>query len=248
MSLSVNGIKNINEIFTENSCKKIIDYVLKKDNLDFEPYSESPYRTSISLNEINKLDDSFVNKINNIIENELDNDFYLNNITVHFKDKWVGAEEHWHQDYYYNLITHNGKPEDFYRLFIALDDHEKENGCMIFMNKSHQENLLDFNKILSIHSYQKNRTKTNMLDKCFKKYGINYVPIKRGNGILFNSMILHSSPSNQTNKPRRALQVQLIRKNTLKKSEEEKGKIILERKNFEIEELKNRINKKYLKN
>ena len=156
----------------------------------------------------------------------------------------MGAEEQWHQDYYYNMITHNGKPEDFYRLFISLDDHVKENGFMIFMNKSHNEGLLNYNSILSIHSYQKNRTIINSLDECYKKYGLTYYPLKKGNGILFNSMILHSSPSNQTNNPRIALQIQLIRKNTLVKSNDEVNKYNSERKIFEIKELEKRINNK----
>lgn len=244
MDLSIDGIKNINNIFTENTCKKIIDYVLNKDNIDFEPFSDSPYRSSITIEEITNIDTEFSNKISNVIKNELNNEFYLNNITVHFKDKWLGAEEQWHQDYYYNMITHNGKPEDFYRLFVSLDDHVKENGCMIFMNKSHNEGLLNYNSILSIHSYQKNRTKINNLDECYKKYGLTYYPLKKGNGILFNSMILHSSPSNQTNNPRRALQIQLIRKNTLVKSNDEVNKYNSERKIFEIKELEKRINNK----
>ena len=57
-------------------------------------------------------------------------------------------------------------------------------------------------------------------------------------------MILHSSPSNQTNNPRRALQIQLIRKNTLVKSNDEVNKYNSERKIFEIKELEKRINNK----
>ena len=159
MSLDKIGIKNINYIFTEENCKKIIEFVTEKDNIDMEPFSESPYRTSITVEELLNIDSKFSDKINELIKNELNNDYYLNNITVHFKDKWLGAEEHWHQDYYYNTITHTGNPDDFFRLFIALDNHSKENGCMIFMEESHKEGLLDYNSILSINSYQKNRTK-----------------------------------------------------------------------------------------
>lgn len=244
MEINSKGITKINNLFSEEICDKITNFIGLKKDIDFEPFSNSPYRTSITIDELNSIDNKFMSKINEIIDSKLNGEFFLNNITCHFKDKWLGSEEHWHQDYFYNSNTHNGSPEDFLRIFIALDQHSKENGCMIFMDNSHKEGLLDFNSILSIHSYQKNRTTSNILDKCYEKYGLSYYPLNKGCAILFNSLILHSSPSNQTNNPRRALQLQLIRKGILEKSKEEIKEFKLKRKNFEIKNLEDRINGK----
>jgi SAM-dependent methyltransferase len=237
----MNNIKKINNIIKPELCDKIIEYIMSKDNIDLEPFSNSPYRSSINIKELNMIDKDIVYILNNIIKENLGKEFDIYKITVHYKDKWLGAEEQWHQDYQYNLITHNGKPENFYRLFIALDEHTNNNGCMIFMNGSHNEGELDFNNILSIHSYQKKRTKSEILDKCYKKYGLQLYPLKRGEGILFNSLVLHSSSSNQSNLPRRAIQIQIIKKNTKEKTISEKQSYIKKRAMFEIEELKKRI-------
>jgi histidinol-phosphate aminotransferase len=241
-NLDLNGIINISNIIPKDVCDNIIKYIMNKDKIDFEPFSNSPYRSSISMEEISNINKDVLPKLNTIIKNNLGDDFFIYSITLHYKDKWLGAEEQWHQDYQYNMITHNDKPDNFYRLFIALDDHTKENGCMMFMNKSHTEGLLDYNKILSIHSYQKNRTKSEILDKCYEKYGIEYYPLESGEGVLFNSLILHSSASNQSNLPRRGFQIQIIRKGAIERSNEEITEYKNKRKVFEVEELKKRIN------
>lgn len=242
------GILKISNIIDNKTCEKIINFALKKNNIDFEPYSESPYRSSITLTELNNIDNNIEIKLNNLIHQNLSKDFYIHSVTVHYKDKWIGAEEQWHQDYYYNLITHDDDPTNFYRLFIALDEHTKENGCMLFMNGSHKERQLDYNKILSIHSYQKNRTHSDSLDKCYEKYGVNYYPLNKGDGLLFNSLILHSSGSNQSPNPRRAIQIQIIKKGTKEKNKKEIDIYKSNRKKFEIEELQDRIyNKKEIK-
>ena len=110
--------------------------------------------------------------------------------------------------------------DDFYRIFVALDDNTKENGCMIFI-PGYNYGELNFNKILSIHSYQKNRITTKELDKVIKNNKLEYYELNSGECILFNSLIPHCSHSNQTNLHRRTLQMQLIRKGTLKKNKNE---------------------------
>lgn len=244
INLKNNGAINIKNLIDYKCIDDIIKYVMTKEDIDNEPYSNSPYRTNVDTNILFKLDKQISSKINNIIKDYLDDDFELYSITGHFKDRWIGAEEHWHQDYNYNIITHNGKPYDFYRIFIALDNHNKDNGCMMFMNKSNTEGNLKFTPMLSIHSHEKKRTDYNILNKCFEKYGLEYYELNKGDGILFDSLILHSSHSNQTPYPRRALQIQLIRKNVTKKSKEEINNKYKNRKQFEIDSLKKIIMEK----
>jgi ectoine hydroxylase-related dioxygenase (phytanoyl-CoA dioxygenase family) len=236
----------LKNLFTLNVCNNIIDYICKKTNIDFEPFSNSPYRSSFTKNELSNIDNEFIPKIEKLVSKTLGDNFIIDTITVHYKDKWVGAEEHWHQDYPYNLINYDDKPDNFYRLFIALDEHTEKNGCMIFIENSHKEGILEHEKILSIHSYQKNRAKTHIIDDCYKKYGIKYFSLAKGSGILFNSLILHSSCSNQSPYSRKAIQIQFVKENTKKKLPSEISNFFKNRKLFEINELKKRIGQKMM--
>ena len=124
----------LNNLFTPKNCNNIIDYICsKKKNIDFEPFSNSPYRSVITKNELSNIDDGFIYKIEKLVSKTLKNNFFVDKMTIHYKDKWVGAEEHWHQDYPYNLINYSDEPKNFYRLFIALDEHTEKNGCMMFI-------------------------------------------------------------------------------------------------------------------
>lgn len=241
-TLDNKGVIRIDKLLENETINKIINKVNSNQKLiDYEPFSNSPYRSVLELEDIKEIDKTFTNKIQNIINEKLDTEFDITQITVHFKDKWIGAEEQWHQDYNYNNNTHIGPPENFYRIFIALDEHSEENGSMIFIPESHKEGILNYTNILSIHNYQKKRTPTDILDNIYKKYDIEKYTLNKGEAILFNSLILHSSSSNQSPYPRRALQIQLIKKGTIKKDSNEIMKFQNNRKNFEITELERQI-------
>ena len=182
-----------------------------------------------------RIDETFDNAIQNIIKEHLDGEFYVASITSHFKHEWLGAEEHWHQDYIYNKLMYDGKPNDFYRLFIAIDNHTRDNGCLLTVNNGSRQ--LEHSKILNSNLQQKYRIKSFELDNLCSKYGIQYNEIEAGQGLLFSSLIPHGSCSNQTQLSRKALTIQLVRKDTKKYTEEERSKIMKDRRLFEIEEL-----------
>ena len=243
--LEEKGAIIINNLIEKKYITDISKVISSANNIVNEPYSNHPYRCIIEDPTILfNIDPNLENNIQKIIKTYLNDDYTIYSITGHFKDKWVGAEEHWHQDYSYNMLTHNGNPYDFYRIFIAIDDHTDSNGSMMFMEGSHKENHLEYNSMLSIHSHEKKRTDTKILDKVYKKYNIKNYNLNKGDCILFNSLILHSSHSNQTPLSRKAIQIQLIKKNTQKYSNDIINKHKKDRKNFEIQSLENIIKNK----
>ena len=56
----MNNIKKINNIIKTELCDKIIEYIMNKDNIDLEPFSNSPYRSSINIKELNMIDKDLV--------------------------------------------------------------------------------------------------------------------------------------------------------------------------------------------
>lgn len=237
-----NEIFTINNIFSKNNVKIIAQYISENGITDNEPYSNSPFRGSVSLDDILRVDETFHNRIQTIIKKRLDGEFYVASITCHFKHKWLGAQEHWHQDYIYNKLIYDGKPSDFYRLFIAIDDHTKRNGCLLTINNASKQ--LQHDEILNSNLQQKYRIKPFELDNLYSKHGIQYNEIKAGQGLLFSSLIPHASCSNQTQLPRKAITVQLVRKDTKKYTEDQRSKIMKDRRLFEIEELMTALRKK----
>ena len=229
----------INKVFSKDIANKIAHYISENGITDNEPYSNSPFRGSISLSDILTIDETFNNTIQNIIKKHLDGEFHIVSISSHFKDKWLGSEEHWHQDYLYNGLIYDGKPNDFYRLFIAIDNHTRDNGCLLTINNSSKQ--LEHNKILNIHGQQKYRIKSFELDKLYSEYGVQYNEILAGQAVLFSSLVPHGSCSNQTPAPRKAITVQLIRKDVKKYLEKDLNEVKADRRLFEIEELNARV-------
>ena len=235
-------IATINNVFNEVTVKKVSRYISENGITDNEPYSNSPFRGFVPLTDMLTIDETFDNAIQNIIKEHLDGEFYVASITSHFKHEWLGAEEHWHQDYIYNRLMYDGEPNDFYRLFIAIDNHTRDNGCLLTINNSSKQ--LEHDKLLNSNLQQKYRIKSFELDNLYSKHGIEYNEIKAGQGLLFSSLIPHGSCSNQTQLPRKAITVQLVRKDTKKYTEGHRSKIMKDRRLFEIEELMAALRKK----
>lgn len=243
-NLDFKGITKINNLLNYDNINNINTLIKSKNISDLEPYSNCPYRTPLKISELDQIDTTIMTKINNIIKDTFDDKFNIYSINIHFKNKWIGSEEHWHQDYSYNKNTHDGNYYDFYRIFIALEEHTENNGNMLFMENSHNEEELEHDKILSIHTYQKNRIKIKILQKLYDKYNIQSYPLNKGDGIIFNSLIAHSSNSNLSPKCRKAIQIQLVRNNTKLLENEKINDFRKYRKTFEINILNNFIKNK----
>ena len=111
------------------------------------------------------------------------------------------------------------------------------------IGRSHNK-LLEHEKMLSIHGHQKYRIKIPVLDQVYSENGVQYNEMRPGHALLFTSLTPHASCSNQTPNPRKALQIQIARKNIIPRSKSSLDEIINTRKLFEIEELNKRISKK----
>ena len=243
--LKYKGIIKLNSLFNNDILKKVNEYLNNLAYCDKEPFSRQPYRATILKKDLNKIDGTILDRILYVVKKYLGDDFKIKKVTAHFKDKWLGCEEHWHQDYNYNKMEYEGEYDNFFRIFIAIDEHEKENGCMMFIPQKNTEyEEMKHDRILSIHSYQKYRTEVNELNKVINNNPIEYYPLKGGECLLFNSLILHSSHSNQSNLRRRALQIQLVKDGTKEKNTDEKEKILKERRRFEMDEIKKRLGQK----
>ena len=110
----------------------------------------------------------------------------------------------WHQDYSYWTRT---KPMTHLTCWIALDDATRANGCLHYIPRSHQWDLLpkpalagDMDAIQTVLSEEQKRQ--------FKPVAIE---LKKGMATFHHPLMLHGSYENNTNGPRRAAVINVFR-------------------------------------
>lgn len=110
----------------------------------------------------------------------------------------------WHQDYSYWTRT---KPMTHLTCWIALDDATRENGCLHYVPRSHEWDLLpkpalagDMDAIQSVLSAEQKRL--------FKPVAIE---LTKGMATFHHPLMLHGSFENSTDGPRRAAVINVFR-------------------------------------
>lgn len=119
----------------------------------------------------------------------------------------------WHQDYSYWTRT---RPLNHLTCWIGLDDADEDNGCVLYIPGSHRWSLLpvtglagDMDAIQSVLSEE-------------QRAAFQPVParLRRGEATFHHGLTVHGSRENRTDRPRRALVVNMFLDGTLSDSDE----------------------------
>ena len=196
-----NGFVLIKKLFDKNFCADI-KHEIKKLNAKLTiPFSDVPFgfgdvrdkepfnKISNSVN-LKKLSDELIGNISNLSH------FMLVN-----KAAWIGPDVEWHQEVFNLQIYAPGcNPENdwhkFLQVFIAIDDHNKLNGCLKAFKGSHKAGILEFEDIVNVNCSHKRRVTTNALNNLHKTYEIVDLEMEAGDALFFNHLLVHGSPSN----------------------------------------------------
>ena len=153
--------KKINCISKLGHCLHDVDLIFKK-------YS---YHDSIKK----------IIKLTNLSEPILNQSSYI------FKQPLVGGEYLWHQDSTY-LLTN---PLSCLALWIAIDDANEKNGCLVVKPSSHKE------KIRKRVKYIKGKIiKENLVNKEWDETNNVSLSVKTGSIIMFDGSLAHKSSEN----------------------------------------------------
>ncbi len=106
---------------------------------------------------------------------------------VMMKPARVGREKPWHQDSSY----WPWEPMSLVSAMTALDDASPENGCLQVIPDTHMDVLQHYGKELMVD-----------IDDQMQKRTM-YVPLQRGDTLLFHSLLLHASEPNLSDQDRR---------------------------------------------
>jgi ectoine hydroxylase-related dioxygenase (phytanoyl-CoA dioxygenase family) len=102
----------------------------------------------------------------------------------------------WHQDYPYWPMNESGA----FSIWIALDDVDENNGCMMFVPKSQKLKNLKHVDLVDPHDIF---SETREADRNTAAI----VRMKAGSCTFHDGLTFHYAHSNQTDKPRRALAI-----------------------------------------
>lgn len=119
----------------------------------------------------------------------------------------------WHQDYSYWTRT---KPMTHLTCWIGLDDATKDNGCLQYIPKSHNWELLPVTGLAG----DMNAIQTVLSDEQKAMFKPVAVELKKGHCSFHHPLLVHGSYENSTLGPRRAVVVNMIRDGVASYSDE----------------------------
>lgn len=120
----------------------------------------------------------------------------------------LGRDKPWHQDHAYFQFELNAR---VLGCWIALDDATIENGCMVIAPGSHRKGPV-------VHF---RRRDWQICDTDVDTSGSVAVPLKPGGLLIFQSLLHHGTPPNNTGRRRRALQFHYRPQSAPRTSQEE---------------------------
>lgn len=109
----------------------------------------------------------------------------------------IGREKPWHQDQAYFDFTMD---TPVVGIWIAFDDAGLDNGCLHFIDGGH--------KLGPIHHWQRRDWQICDTEMMGRKSVA--CPLPAGGGVFFTSMLPHGTPTNRSDKRRRAIQLHYV--------------------------------------
>ena len=232
--LSLSECNELNEWLLNENVDKLTDNVNK---------SISIYENLLTKNS------PFFNLINNkklltILKKIFNNNFKFHMIKVNNKQKFIGKDIEYHQEYYNQKYLHkNSKSSDYVQLFLALDKHTQNNGCLKIITKSHKFGILDSEEFINMEYNHKIRVSNQTLCDLTKKNSILDCLMEQGDLLIFDSLLVHGSASNKSNYDRKAVVCHVVSNNLI--DDTEKTTEIYEyRKTYEIDILEKILKEK----
>ena len=186
------------------------------------PFSNIPWGYGNLLNEGPFKQVTDHNFIKDFCSGVFKNEYIFNHLMVNNKASWIGSAVEWHQEIF-NVDSYapGYLPEDwknFMQIYIALDEHTAENGCLRIIPNSDKLGVLPCEDIIGDNFGHKRRITHKALNKAYNKCGIKIVTMDPGDILFFNHLTIHGSASNHSPVSRKSIVLQ-ARCDTIAKDE-----------------------------
>jgi len=206
-----NGYLIKKNILSKDFCKDCIEYL---EN-DFEGTKLNMQQTNIPYFYTDFKKDSIIYKIienetiNKVVTNVLGEDYKLLWFKIFNKIKFIGQDVEYHQEIIYNQNS-NINRNDSFQLFLSLDNHNLENGCLKIVPNIHK-NILKHDDFIDRHGDHKHRVNCDVLEEEINKNGIVDCIFEPGDCIFFEDTIPHGSASNPSQNDRYGVSISFIK-------------------------------------
>ena len=243
-SYNDNGYYLAKSIFTEDFLQELRDYLNTINAKIFIPNSDIPWGYGNLLNQ-GSFDLVTKNKfILDFCKNVFEDKYVFNHLMVNNKASWIGSSVEFHQEIFNVDSYAPGYSKDdwkhFMQIYIAIDEHTVENGCLVIIPESHKLGILPHEDIVGENLGHKRRVPHNDMCELYEKYGKMNVLMKPGDVLLFNHRMVHGSGTNVSENDRKSIVLQ-ARCDIKNRDENIFEKETLYRRNYVIKELSKKI-------
>jgi ectoine hydroxylase-related dioxygenase (phytanoyl-CoA dioxygenase family) len=173
-------------------------------------------------------------------------EYVFNHLMVNNKASWIGSAVEWHQEIF-NVDSYapgySSKDwKNFMQIYIALDEHTAENGCLRIIPRSDKLGVLSCEDIIGDNFGHKRRVTHKALEEAYNECGMEIILMNPGDILFFNHLTIHGSASNHSPTSRKSIVLQ-ARCNIIEKNDDIFKTETDYRRNFTVNELEKKINK-----
>ena len=152
--------------------------------------------------------------------NKVKSDYIFNHTMIANKSKWIGPDVEFHQEIFnLNTFAPGANPKKDWKkimqIYIAIDNQKSDSGSLRIIPSSHKLGQLKHEDCVNSFLNHKRRVVLEDLNKAYNKYGLLNMSLKSGDLLIFNTRLLHGSPSNASNDDRMAI-VSQVRSSKIK--------------------------------
>ena len=239
-----NGYYLAKSIFDGDFLQELRDHLDTIDGKIFIPNSDVPWGYG---NLLNKGPFDLVTKNKFILDfckNIFEDEYVFNHLMVNNKASWIGSSVEFHQEIFNVDSYAPGYSKDDWKhlmqIYIAIDEHTVENGCLVIIPESHKLGILPHEDIVGENLGHKRRVPHNDMGELYEKCGKMNVLMKPGDVLLFSHRTVHGSGTNVSENDRKSIVLQ-SRCDVKDRDEKIFRKETTYRRNYVISELSKKI-------
>ena len=231
-------------VFTDEFCmylKKQLSSMASKIDI---PYSDVPwgYGNLVDTPPFNDIvkDKFIVDFCMNLFKDK----YIFNHLMINNKASWIGSAVEFHQEIFNVDSYAPGYSKDdwknFMQIYIALDEHTVENGCLVVIPESHKLGVLSHEDIVGDNLGHKRRVTHKAMHSAYETCGKMTVLMKPGDILFFSHKLVHGSGTNVSETDRKSVVLQ-VRRDIKNKDDDIFEKETLYRRNYTITQLSKKI-------